>query len=105
MNEAADFKSAVYTNFTTQAKRLLSPKKPSDLRRLEKQLAQACIRRQMFIEPMTIESRYGERKQGDFGGARRSRTALAGFAIQCITDLLSRRFPNEKGQHFEVLPF
>jgi hypothetical protein len=28
MNEAADFKSAVYTNFTTQAKSLLSPKKP-----------------------------------------------------------------------------
>ena len=28
MNEAADFKSAVYTNFTTQAKGLLSPKKP-----------------------------------------------------------------------------
>ena len=27
MNEAADFKSAVYTNFTTQAKPLLSPKK------------------------------------------------------------------------------
>ena len=26
MNEAADFKSAVYTNFTTQAKPLLSPK-------------------------------------------------------------------------------
>jgi len=26
MNEAADFKSAVYTNFTTQAKGLLSPK-------------------------------------------------------------------------------
>ena len=36
----------------------------------------------------------------DDGGARRSRTALAGFAIQCITDLLSRRFPNKKGQHF-----
>jgi hypothetical protein len=29
MNEAADFKSAVYTNFTTQAKSLLSPKKLS----------------------------------------------------------------------------
>jgi hypothetical protein len=28
MNEAADFKSAVYTNFTTQAKPLLSLKKP-----------------------------------------------------------------------------
>jgi hypothetical protein len=40
MNEAADFKSAVYTNFTTQAKGLLSPKNPPVLRHPQKQLAQ-----------------------------------------------------------------
>jgi hypothetical protein len=55
------------------------------------------------------------------GGAARSRTGLAGFAIRYITALLPRRIlsaigfgqwprrsfinPNEKGQHFEVLPF
>ena len=55
MNEAADFKSAVYTNFTTQAKHLLSPKNPRFCTNLKSswrssknifnQLrAQACIR-------------------------------------------------------------
>jgi hypothetical protein len=54
------------------------------------------------------------------GGAGRSRTALDGFAIHCITALLPRlvmtnyslHLPqlnrcgaNEKGQHFYVLPF
>ena len=55
------------------------------------------------------------------GGAARSRTGLAGFAIRYITALLPRRIlsasaklnrltgvqrnSNEKGQHFEVLPF
>ena len=54
------------------------------------------------------------------GGAGRSRTALGGFAIRYITALLPRRIlllpqkfvctpvqriSNEKGQHFEVLPF
>ena len=85
MNEAADFKSAVSTYFTIQAQGI------------------------------------------ETGGAARSRTGLAGFAIRYITALLPRRilnkarlyhayvlkkFPlntfkrtNEKGQHFEVLPF
>ena len=46
-----------------------------------------------------------------FGGAARSRTGLAGFAIRYITALLPRhlgnsdKLTNEKGQHFEVLPF
>ena len=55
------------------------------------------------------------------GGAARSRTGLAGFAIRYITALLPRRIlsalvrldsatnvqrnSKEKGQHFEVLPF
>ena len=69
MNEAADFKSAVSTDFTTRAQKTYA------------------------------------------GGAARSRTGLAGFAIRYITALLPRhlehlsKFPNEKGQHFEVLPF
>ncbi len=37
------------------------------------------------------------------GGARRSRTALNGFAIRCITALLSRHDFDEKGKH-GVLP-
>ena len=40
INEAADFKSAVYTNFTTQAMGLLSPKNSPLLHQPQKQLAQ-----------------------------------------------------------------
>src|SRR3978361_497726 len=40
----------------------------------------------------------------DSGGAKRSRTALDGFAIRCITDLLSRHLAQrEKGKR--MLPF
>ena len=49
------------------------------------------------------------------GGAGRNRTALAGFAIRCITALLPRRGLkpathmangfNKKGQHVAMLPF
>jgi hypothetical protein len=93
-HEAADFKSAVSTNFTTQAENMLMNKKAPGKGRAKKD-----------------------------GGAGRSRTDLLGFAIRYITALLPRRnlsaFSNpfgfyglscelstkEKGQHFDVLPF
>jgi len=37
------------------------------------------------------------------GGATQSRTGLDGFAIRCITDLLSRQKPDKKGK--QQLPF
>ena len=65
----------------------------------------------------------GGLEQNFDGGAARSRTGLAGFAIRYITALLPRhvlsacvnrttllpvgftKYPNEKGQLFEELPF
>ena len=40
---------------------------------------------------------------GKFGGATRSRTGLDGFAIRCITDLLSRpiRRPGDRSFSFD----
>jgi hypothetical protein len=39
------------------------------------------------------------------GGASRSRTDLHGFAIRCITALLSRRVPQQKSTAFLQKPF
>ena len=96
MNEAADFKSAVSTDFTTRAV----------------QLATAIVKQK---SPNIWGSKQFSRRQENAGGAARSRTGLAGFAIRYITALLPRRIwnqcktknktTNEKGQHFEVLPF
>lgn len=61
-HEAADFKSAVSTNFTTQAMDMLMNKKAPGKGRVKKD-----------------------------GGAGRSRTDLLGFAIRYITALLPRR--------------
>ena len=79
IHEAADFKSDVSTNFTTRAHDPLSNNNasPSDN-------DEALLNQNMS------------------GGATRSRTGLTGFAIQGITDLLSRRHtftPKEKGKH------
>ena len=69
--EAADFKSAASTNFAIRARGALS------VRRKTKGLLEGAL----------VE---------EFGGAIRSRTGLDGFAIRCITALLSRR-----GRHFQ----
>ncbi len=67
--EAADFKSAVSTDFTTRAHHV----------RLEPALARSGAR--------GIEN--------GSGGATRSRTGLYGFAIRCITALLSRHWSSK----------
>ncbi len=66
--KAADFKSAVSTNSTIRATPRLSPHMPN------------------FQDG---DSQMGNRVSG---GATRSRTGLIGFAIRCITALLSRRY-------------
>jgi hypothetical protein len=78
--EAADFKSDVSTNFTTRASRLLSDKSQT-------------------TDPTKSPAIVGRRGSW-VGGATRSRTGLDGFAIRCITDLLSRQ---KKGK--PELPF
>jgi hypothetical protein len=94
--KAADFKSDVSTNFTTRA--LLD------------------IVKQKSLTSSTDEASMTRKYPHYSGGAGRSRTALDGFAIHCITALLPRHLktdcsriqkpfdrvigPNEKGQHF-----
>ena len=68
INESADFKSAVSTYFTTRASCLLSA----------------------IVKQKSLPSTGGFNHQFD-GGAARSRTGLAGFAIRYITALLPRR--------------
>ena len=68
INESADFKSAVSTYFTTRASRLLSA----------------------IVKQKSLPSAGGFNHQF-YGGAARSRTGLAGFAIRYITALLPRR--------------
>lgn len=70
--EAADFKSAVSTNFTIEAN--------GHCRRVEKRKP-----RQRWVGGAAVS----------FGGATRSRTGLNGFAGRGITALLSRHIPQK----------
>ena len=70
MNEAADFKSAVSTDFTTRA----AP-----------HTTHYCQTKKPLVGGWQQYS-YSEKS----GGAARSRTGLAGFAIRYITALLPR---------------
>ena len=82
IHEAADFKSDVSTYFTTRAQLYCGTKKPRtwNLRGLH--------------EPISAQLS---------GGATQSRTGLDGFAIRCITDLLSRQKLLQKRE--AMLPF
>ena len=73
MQEAADFKSDVSTNFTIRA--------PGRIAAAEDTRKQNS--------PATWVAGLLSLK---FGGAFQSRTGLDGFAIRCITALLTRRF-------------
>ncbi len=68
INESADFKSAVSTYFTTRA----------------------CCLQSAIVKQKSLPSAGGFNHKFD-GGAARSRTGLAGFAIRYITALLPRR--------------
>jgi hypothetical protein len=82
--EAADFKSAVSTNFTIEAQSHCGTKQgavlPWDGPATKEQPRQLHWRGCVIV-----------------GGATRSRTELNGFAIRCITALLSRRNHKRKG--------
>ena len=91
--DKTDFKSAVSTSFTTGAKLALS-------QGLSQRGGGLANRRDRAW-------RRAEDRWEAGGGAIRSRTALDGFAIRCITALLSRRvrYPTKKGSGcFPVLP-
>ena len=81
--EAADFKSAVSTSFTTRANGQI-------IDRLRRSLTRARSAKLLDQEkrPRCLA------RPEEFGGATQSRTGLDGFAIRCITDLLSRRRSN-----------
>jgi hypothetical protein len=72
MNEAADFKSAVSTNFTIEAVifTIVKQKRPEIFRALQQ-------------------------NKRNLGGAAQSRTGLTGFAIRGITALLPRPKPTQ----------
>jgi hypothetical protein len=56
-----------------------------------------------ILSPMCLPIPPLGQRQVIFGGATQSRTGLDGFAIRCITDLLSRHLSDKKGKQW--LPF
>ncbi len=54
-------------------------------------VCQTCPHEASRNDNAPMDGALGSASQQEFGGATQSRTGLDGFAIRCITDLLSRR--------------